>query len=259
MKQVIINADDFGMSEAFNYGVIKAYTTGVVSSTTIMVNMDTAKHAIDLAKNYPDLFIGQHTNFVLGKPCADPSKIPFLVDSNGFFYRSSEYRTGKRSFIYDEVKIETIAQMEKFKELTGHYPEHIEGHAVPSEVIDQVFLDVAKEFGIHTSIFSEKSKEVNLIGYKKVKALVSHKYMDIIESGTKVENFINDDFGILSGKGEEVAELHFHPGYIDQFILDHSSLTLPRCRDLSTLCDDKVKNWLKDNNIELISFGDLKL
>lgn len=259
MKQVIINADDFGMSEAFNYGVIKAYTDGIVSSTTIMINMDSAEHAINLAKNYPNLFIGQHTNFVLGKPCADPTKIPSLVDNNGFFHRSLEYRTGKRKFIYEEVKIETIAQMEKFKKLTGNYPAHIEGHAVPSEVIDKVFLDVAKEFGIHTSIFSEKSEKINLEGYKKIKALVSPKYMSIIESGTKVENFLNDDFGVLNGSDDEVVEMHFHPGYIDQFILDNSSLTLPRCRDLRTLCDDKVKNWFKINNLQPISFGDLKL
>lgn len=257
MKKVIINADDFGMSEAFNHGVIKGYKDGLVSSTTIMINMAAAEHAINLAKDYPKLFIGQHTNFVLGKPCADPKEIPSMVDEKGNFYRSGEYRSGKREFIYEEAKIETIAQMERFKELTGHYPEHIEGHATGNEAVDRAFLDIAKEFGIHASVFN--LKDGHLDGYMKSKSVIGPEYMEMLNRGTEIENFIHNDFCILDVEEDEVLELHFHPGYVDQFILDNSSLTIARCKDLETLCDKRLKIWIEDNNIELVSFGDLKL
>lgn len=148
MKKLIINADDFGMSEAINYGV--------VSSTTLMPNMESAEHAAKLSKDYPDLFIGQHTNLVLSKPCSNPKDIPTLVDENGFFYPSSDYRTGKRVLQYDDVKKEIVSQMERFKEIFGHYPSYIEGHAVFGEALNKALVNVAKEYKINTSLLKEE-------------------------------------------------------------------------------------------------------
>lgn len=254
MINVIINADDFGMSEAFNYGVIKGYKDGVVSSTTLMVNMEAAEHAVSLAKSFPDLFIGQHTNLVLGKPCSNPEEIPSLVDEKGYFWSSSYYRNGRKKFVYEDVKKETIAQMEKFKELLGYYPQHIEGHSVFGEVIEKVFKDIAIEYNIHASLFSEKLK-----GYKETMGPSDFKVMmDIMSKGISVDNILNDDLNLLNCDGK-IVELHFHPGYLDQFILDNSTLTLPRCKDLDTLCDSKVINWFKEQPIKRISFGDLRI
>ena len=39
MTKLIVNADDFGLSEAVNYGIISAYKNGIVRSTTIMAGM----------------------------------------------------------------------------------------------------------------------------------------------------------------------------------------------------------------------------
>jgi len=33
--------------------------------------------------------------------------------------------------------------------------------------------------------------------------------------------------------------------------LDNSGITLPRCHDLKTICDSRVKEWFEKNNIEL--------
>jgi predicted glycoside hydrolase/deacetylase ChbG (UPF0249 family) len=253
MINVIINADDFGMSEAFNYGVIKGYRDGVVSSTTLMVNMDAAEHAVSLAKSFPDLFIGQHTNLVLGKPCSNPKDIPSLVDENGYFWSSSYYRNGSKNFVYEDVKKETISQMERFKELLGYYPQHIEGHSVFGEVVEKAFKDVALEYNIHASLFSE-----NLHGYKETVGPSDFKIMmNIMSKGLSVENILNDDLNILDCDGK-IVELHFHPGYLDQFILDNSTLTTPRCKDLETLCHDKVISWFREHSINRISFGELR-
>jgi chitin disaccharide deacetylase len=261
MVKIIINADDFGMSEAFNHGVIKGYKEGVVSSTTLMVNMDAAEHAASLAKNFENLFVGQHTNFVLGKPCSDPKDIPSLVNENGHFWPSSEYRNGNRKFVYEDVKKETIAQMERFKELLGDYPKHIEAHSAFGEAIEKAFKEIALEFNIHVSLFSENLKtfEENLKTYEETTNPYDSKIMfNIMSNGLSVDNILNDDLHILECE-EKILELHFHPGYVDQFILDNSSLTLPRCKDLDTLCDSRVINWFDQHNIKRISFGDLKL
>ena len=259
MKQIILNADDFGMSEAFNHGVIKSYTDGLVRSASIMINMPAAAHAIALAKEHPALYLGQHTNLVLGKPCAAPETIPSLVDDAGFFHRSSEYRSGKRTFVYDDVKRETLAQMEEFKRLIGHYPSHIEGHAVGGPEVNRAFYDIAVEFGIHTTLTDSSGELKPLSGYKQVFSQISPDYMHMLMRGISVEDFETDAIGIGNSPADRVIELHFHPGYLDQFILDNSSLTVGRCKDLETLCSKALKTWLDQNNYEVITFDNLKV
>lgn len=254
-KKLIINADDFGLSEAFSLGVVKAFEEGVVSSVSIMVNLPASEFAANLAKQIPNMFVGLHTNLVLGKPCSDPKEIPSLVDENGDFLGSKEYKSGERSFVYDDVKRETLAQMKQFEELLGYKPQHIEGHSAMDKNVGKAFYDIAVAEKIHASMF-EDADVPELTDYFPVR--IEENNMKAADRGVRVEDFTKDYFHILSTETDKIVELHFHPGYIDQFIVDHSTLVLPRCRDLATCIDPKVKQWVIANQIDLISFGDLK-
>ena len=67
-KKLIVVADDFGFSQAYSIGAIKAYQEGIVTVLSLMSNMEQAGFAIDLAKKYcPEACLTQHTNFVQGK------------------------------------------------------------------------------------------------------------------------------------------------------------------------------------------------
>ncbi|SCN42651.1 Protein of unknown function [Bacillus cytotoxicus] len=55
MIQLIVNADDFGLSEGTNYGIIHGHINGIVNSTTMMMNMPAVEHAVRLANEYPSL------------------------------------------------------------------------------------------------------------------------------------------------------------------------------------------------------------
>jgi len=195
-RRIIVNADDFGLSEGVNQGVLKACAVGVARSASLMVNMPAAAHALQLAKMLPGLSISQHTNFVLGRPCADPDKIPSMLDENGNFHRSGKYRSGERSFVYDEVKEEITAQIHRFRELTGKYPEHIEGHAVGGETVDAAFYDVARRFGIHASLFDPSSKtKYRFEGYRELVA--PQGLGEVLSRGVSVDDFLTDAFGIM--------------------------------------------------------------
>ena len=54
IKKLIINADDFGMCEGNSLGILLAHEEGLVSSTTVMMNMPYALWALDKAKAYRD-------------------------------------------------------------------------------------------------------------------------------------------------------------------------------------------------------------
>lgn len=61
MKRMIVNADDFGFSEAVNHGILKAMQEGIVTSTSIMANMPGFAHAVQLYHEHPDMAVGVHT------------------------------------------------------------------------------------------------------------------------------------------------------------------------------------------------------
>ena len=66
--KLIINADDFGYSNGVNYGIIDAFKNGILTSTTCLTNMPGFNHAIQLAKENPNLGIGIHLTLTCGKP-----------------------------------------------------------------------------------------------------------------------------------------------------------------------------------------------
>ena len=267
MKKLIINADDFGMSEAYNYGVIHAYQCGVATSASIMSNMDAAVHAAALAKMHPGLCISQHTNIVHGYSCSDPKTIPSIVRPDGSFYRSGEYKgdgfikkgDGERVPDKEDVKRETRAQLERFKILLGYYPVHMEGHSIGVEPVMQAIKEVAIEYGIHYMTFEASHQE----GFHDVAFPVSDpkftQFMgDYHKTGLTVDGFINI-LEHLKGVEEEYITMHCHPGYVCADIMDMSTLVFPRCRDVQVLCDPRVAEWIRDNGIELVRYDALKI
>lgn len=263
-RRLIISADDFGFSRAYSLGALQAYKEGVATVLALMPNMDAASFAVDLwRRECPEAQLTQHTNFVQGRPVSDPKDVPSLVNERGFFYRSSQWRSdghddGKAKGdvypTYDDLRTETIAQAERFRELTGAWPVHLEGHSMMTEPMLRAFRDVASELGIHC--MGQEPLETN-----RMRACTECeppggmvKAMGILMRGSTPEDWEHDAFGILDCP-YEIAVAHFHPGYVDQYVLDNTSLTLARCRDLETLCDPRVRAWIEHNDIELVDFS----
>ncbi len=261
-KKLIIVADDFGFSEAYNLGACKAYKEGVVTVLSLMSNMEAANHGIALVKReIPGACLVQHTNFVQGRPCSNPDDIPSLVDREGKFYRSSSWKaessydtkcTGNVVATKEDCRIETISQLERFRELTGTYPNHLEGHSILTKAIGEALADVAAEMGIHCMTMPETETDTMYIAHELI--MNNPVYAEILYRGVRPEDFFTDAFDILNSP-YDINILHFHPGYLDAYLIDNTSLTIPRCRDLETLCDPLVAGWLAEHDIELVDFS----
>ncbi len=70
----------------------------------------------------------------------------------------------------------------------------------------------------------------------------------------EVEQFIQ----ALSMLKTGVTEISFHPGYPDSNLQDSSNTASLRIRDFNVATSKKVKDYLSDNQIKLISFKDLQ-
>ncbi|MBA3357996.1 MAG: ChbG/HpnK family deacetylase [Thermoleophilaceae bacterium] len=60
MRNLIVNADDFGAGLGINGGIIHCHVEGVVTSTSLMVTGRAAENAAALAREHPALAVGLH-------------------------------------------------------------------------------------------------------------------------------------------------------------------------------------------------------
>ena len=68
-----------------------------------------------------------------------------------------------------------------------------------------------------------------------------------------VRKFVFEDEAGLHGK--ECSVLVFHPGWLDQYLLEHSSYTLIRPMETDFLCSQELKDWLAANYVERTTFA----
>jgi chitin disaccharide deacetylase len=64
MRQLIVNADDFGLTEQVSRGILDAHRDGIVTSTTLMANGAAFDAAVAMSRQAPRLGIGVHLNLV---------------------------------------------------------------------------------------------------------------------------------------------------------------------------------------------------
>ncbi len=249
--KLIMRADDLGFSEAVNLGIYKAVKDGVITSVGIMTNMEQAYAGYELLKDF-DIALGQHTNICAGRPLTDPKLIPSLVQENGEFCSSREIRNRQvDTVVVEEAEREIEAQYIRFKEITGRNPDYFECHAVISQNFFTALKNVAKKYGLfyENILFDQEfEKENNIYGIAMAKLNEQMLY----DPKEYVEN--NLDFI----KNHDISVMVFHPGYLDQYILEHSSFTLIRAMECDFLCSKWLKDWLKNNKIELTDFRKVK-
>lgn len=119
---LIVNADDLGYDPAVTRGILEAMTTGVVSSTTAMVNTPNSAAAAQAARaSGAPLSIGLHFNLARWAPLAAlPAEV---LDSHGELSAAHVDRLRPA-----DVAAELRAQLERFHALFGEAPTHLDVH-----------------------------------------------------------------------------------------------------------------------------------
>jgi predicted glycoside hydrolase/deacetylase ChbG (UPF0249 family) len=129
MRKLIVNGDDFGFNREITNGIIECHTKGVLTSTTLMVNMPAAEYAAAESRKYPKLSVGIHLSLTTGRPISDPRKIPALVNPDGTFKDLLEIVSRAKHFRLPvkQIELEFTNQVEKFLSL-GITPTHCDSH-----------------------------------------------------------------------------------------------------------------------------------
>lgn len=253
MIQLILRADDVGYSEAVNYGIAKTVKEGLIGSVGLMPNMPSAAHGLALLEG-TGVCIGQHTNICIGRPCADPARIPSLLDENGFLKSSRTYREawkkGECFTVLEEMVLEIEAQYQRFVQLTGRQPQYFEGHAVLSKHLMQGLEIVAQRHGLkYNNMYP--GDETGTFGGRPVAACP----MRSMEPDYDPAQSLKD--AVLHARTDMPNVFVCHPGYLDAYLLRSSSLTVNRTKEVEMLCDPAMRSWLEEHDVQLLRYSDL--
>jgi hopanoid biosynthesis associated protein HpnK len=152
MKELILNADDFGLTEGVNEGIMRAHREGVLTSTTLMANGLAFDHAVECARANPNLGVGCHLVLAGGAPVSPPEEIPSLVDASGRMPSSLSAfvaRVSCGAVRARDIERELRAQIGKIRG-AGIEPTHLDTHkhthAHPR--VMKVLAQVAQALGI---------------------------------------------------------------------------------------------------------------
>src|SRR5262249_19046871 len=130
LKQLIVNADDLGLTPAVNRGVLRAFQSGIVTSASLLVSGSAFEDAVVLARQNPELDVGLHLALVEERAVLGPDVLPTLVDERGRFRgRVAEFTRGAilGGITGFEVEREIAAKIAFFQE-TGLRLSHIDSH-----------------------------------------------------------------------------------------------------------------------------------
>ena len=165
MKKIIINADDFGMNETANKAVLECYKEGIITSASLIVNMEGYNNAItEILPEIKGLDIGLHFNIYEGKSL---SKNQILCDNNYNFHNGfieTLIKSKNKEFI-KAVEAELKTQLEEALKITkiNHIDSHVHIHAIPE--INTLMKKTAKEYGIK---YVRSQKEIPYIVWDKI-------------------------------------------------------------------------------------------
>ncbi len=229
MRQLVVNADDFGYSRSVNRGIVEAHERGIVTSASLMVDAAGAVEAAEYARRRPELGSGLHV--VLGR-----WRVVRLPRRGGAASAAVLRRAAER---------QVTRQLERFRLLVGHDPTHLDSHQHRhrSEVLRPLFEQVAADLGVP---LRHADPRVRFCG-----DFYGHDGRGRPDHGAIAPEAL---VAVLEQLGEGVTELGCHPGYPDD--LD-DWYRLEREQEVRTLCDPTVRAAVSRLGFELCTFDDV--
>lgn len=257
--KLLVQSDDYGITKACALGAIEAIRNGIVRNTGLFANMPWAEECVELIRPYLDeIAFGLDLNASTGPALLSKEEIPSLVQDNGMFLTSSMNRAldtdenDHDHVVYEEIYKEFEAQIKKFIELVGKKPDYLHGHAYGTKTTTRASLDLAKKYDIpySTQIMEHEGMKGGGMGwYQFPPTLDNQAKSDLTEFIVTDQNhYLDSEYGMLI----------CHCGYVDAKIFELSSFNVYRAKDLEGVTSERTKAWVKEHNIELITYKDLK-
>jgi predicted glycoside hydrolase/deacetylase ChbG (UPF0249 family) len=269
-KLVIIHADDLGVSHSENSASIIAMEKGSVSSASIMVPCPWFPEIAAYAKKNPGSDLGLHLtitsewkNYKWG-PVTPVTKVPSLVNEQGFFYSATDSVVMfAKSF---EVEEEIRNQVKRSIQF-GINPTHLDAHmgAVLSSIqFLKSYIKVGHEFKIPVFLTRQLEPFLNIKLDTLIKA--NNIIFDTVVSATPADYktgfkkfYTNALKNIKSGLTYLIIHTAFDDDEMKAVTIEHPDWGAAwRQEDFNFFSSAKCKKLLAENNIVIITWREIQ-
>ena len=285
MKELIVNADDFGLCSGANQGVLAAWQQGILTSASLMAGGKGFDEAVRIAKENPGLQVGLHLTLVQGRAVLEQQGFPALVDSDGDF-GNDPVLAGMRYFflkplkkrLYAEIEAQIVKCRDAGIELS-HVDGHLNIHMHP--VVFDILCQLMPKHGIKSFRLSREDLRQNLaIDRRRVAGKCAEAFIfsrlalrcrgrldrlgiryasevkGLYNSGRMTEQYL---LKVLDQVGEGVTEIYFHPGRRPCEELDRWMPEYRHDEELAALTSSEVSRKLARLGIRLRNYrGEVK-
>ena len=280
LKQLLVNADDFGLCRGVTDGILEGHQQGIVTSTSIMATGDAFAYAASQLPSNPKLNVGVHLTLVEEGPACDPAQIPTLVQPDGRLPKN--YSALLLGVVLGRVRLRDIerelrAQIEKCV-AAGLQPTHLDSHqhvhALPT--LFKLVVRLAQEYkirgiriprdstrwrGSRSGSFLQTAPKTGLCwlarydGRALPQGLVACDQMvGLFDSGSLTEDCLLQIIELLP---EGTTELVSHPGRTDAETAKYSHWKYNWVTELKALTSTRVREALVARNVQLVSYRGL--
>ena len=244
---VIINADDFGLTEGVCAGIVRAIETGAVTSTTAMVCVPGAMQRLQRWAPRIAGHSGAHLQLTSGTPILPPQSVPSLVQPDGRFpaKRKEIKNPGtEQVFIEWQAQIETLIR-------AGIQPTHLDSHhhvhGLPA--VFPAFCELARRYSIPArSLDSEMSRHLRAVGVPCIDRTLTGWYGGELSVKTLLRHLQEGTHEYPEAKTFEVM---CHPGFADDGLPSLSRYVGEREVELAVLCHPDLQRELAAGGFRL--------
>lgn len=275
-RQLIIHSDDAGMSHSVNLATIEGLRSGIVNSASIMVPCPWFKEFARFASENPQYDYGIHLTLTSEwdvyrwGPVASADKVPSLIDSEGYLWDNVPLVA--ENVKAEEVEIELRAQIDRaldFGVPLTHLDTHM-GALFSRPDLIEVYVKLGVEYDLPILFLNEldDARAAELPGLKErfdaVLALLDQKGLPVLDA---VLQFYGGDvpqerekqyYDAIAGIGPGVTEMIIHCGINNAELQGITSSAARRDQDREIFTSQKMRDFLKEQNIELITWKQLR-
>lgn len=276
--RLVVNGDDFGLSESINDGIVRAHTQGILTSTSLVASGAAFEHAVALARKYPMLDLGVHLTLTEERAVSSAGSVPsLLIDDERLWPTPREFveRFLRGAIAISEVALELEAQVSRVLD-RGLRVTHLDGHQ-HLHVLPGIRREVGALARRHGIRFLRRPREpvrrFMVTDVQRFGRLAAMMALNLVckfpqqWSATTTDHFVGFYFGGRLNKANLMTliaclptsgtcELMCHPGSAVP-ALRHLAGTYDRLAECDALCDAEVRTELNRRGIELVSFTDL--
>jgi chitin disaccharide deacetylase len=278
LLSLIVNADDFGLTEKVNEGIQTSFRDGILRSTSLMANGKSFDHAVGIIGSNPGLDIGIHLTLVGEIPVLQIDKIPSLLGEDGNFHKNAIDFTKKyfsNNISLEEIRNELTAQFEKILDhgiKISHIDSHQHLHMLP-KILD-ITIELANHYNIKFIRFPrEKFSGYLFRDFKSIHRIAQMAVLNHFCSKAKEKISYKTDYftgfyfgGKLSKKNlltlikylpkNGICELMCHPGLTDNSTTNFH-WKYRHVEEMFALVDKELLEVVLKRNIEITSFKNL--